>query len=182
MNDSAEQYPAPVIWITGLSGAGKSTLATEVCAQIKHHGATAVLLDGDEFRKVIDDNLGHDPNARLVNAFRLARMAKLISDQGVTVVCATMSLFPEIWSWNRENISYYQQIYLKADKETLEARDNKGLYRAAREGKQENIIGWDLAFEEPLNSDLVLMTSDYSLKTLPQIAQKIINHCSAPKF
>ncbi len=64
-----------VIWITGLSGAGKSTIARAAVALLKAEGTIPVLLDGDEFRAAVGDDLGHDPAGRLLNAYRLARFA-----------------------------------------------------------------------------------------------------------
>lgn len=172
---------AQVLWLTGLSGAGKSTLAALIAKDLKSQGIACVLLDGDQVREAIDPELGHSPEARLKNAYRLARLSKLISNQGVTVICATMSLFPEIWSWNREHIPHYHQIYLRSDKKTLEERDNKGLYKRAREGTQQNIIGWDLEFEEPVNSDLIIETAQYGLDSLPNLSRKIIAEMVLPQ-
>ncbi|MEI7895381.1 MAG: adenylyl-sulfate kinase, partial [Myxococcales bacterium] len=121
-----------VLWITGLSGAGKSTLAALVVDQLRATCPNVVLLDGDAFRALMGDGLGHTPDARLENAFRLARFARHLSRQGLIVVCATMSLFPEVWRWNRSNLPRYFEVYLRVPFGVLEKRDPKGLYGLAR--------------------------------------------------
>ena len=145
-----------VLWITGLSGAGKSTVASEVYKQLKLKQNDLVYLDGDLFRKIMGDDLGHDHAARLANAYRMSRFCSYLSKQSVSVVCATMSLFPEIWTWNRANIPGYFEVYLKVDRETLAGRDPQGLYQRASRGEEFNMVGVDLPFTEPNNPDLVL--------------------------
>ena len=178
MNILNEAMYAPVFWITGLSGAGKTTCARSVIELLHAQARSAVLLDGDEFREAIEPDLGHSHEDRLKNAFRIARMSQLISRQGVTVVCATMSLFPEIWAWNRIHIPLYRQIYLSSDRETLLSRDSKGLYQKAQNGNEKNIMGWDIEFQEPTDNDFTVKCSEYSLETLPLLAQKILETCA----
>lgn len=113
-------------------------------------------LDGDEFRDVVGYPPAYDPNARLENAFRLARMCKLLASQGINVVCSTMSLHPEVWEWNRANIPGYFEVYLKVPLAQLKERDPKGLYRRAAEGLEKNVVGWDLPINEPPAPDLVI--------------------------
>ena len=93
-------------------------------------------------------DLGHDAAGRLANAYRISRLAALAA-QGIHVVCATMSLFPEIWDWNRANIRRYFEVYLRVPLATLEHRDAKGLYRRARSGELAGVVGVDLPVGEP---------------------------------
>jgi len=146
-----------VFWITGLSGAGKTTVASEVVAQLREHGAAAVLIDGDAVREVVGDPVtGHDRESRLVNAYRIARLAKMLADQGLVVVVATISLFREIHAWNRSNLPGYLEVYLKVDLEVARKRDPKGLYERAGRGEEANLAGLDLDFDAPCSPHLVI--------------------------
>jgi len=145
-----------VVWITGLSGAGKTTLSRPVAAALRDGGRNVVLLDGDELRGVIGGKIGHSEIERREVAERYSHLCRLVSIQGVDVVCATMSLFHSRHVWNRANIPKYVEVYLKVDLETLVARDPKGLYRRALAGEASNVVGIDLPFEEPLAPDLVI--------------------------
>jgi cytidine diphosphoramidate kinase len=157
---SGKQATSRVIWITGLSGAGKTTIGREVAEILSKRSPNTVFLDGDSFREVIGNETSHDPDGRLKNAQRIGRLCKLLSDQGLNVVCSTMSLFPEVWSWNRAHLPGYVEVYLKASKEALLKRDTKGIYQRAAQGNEQNVVGWDLPFREPLSAHLVIETDD----------------------
>ena len=105
-----------VVWITGLSGAGKSTLAVAVAERLRGRGETTVVLDGDELRTVFGATTSscenHGREARLVLAWRYARLCQVIASQGVTVVIATISLFKEVHEWNRYNLPRYFEVFL----------------------------------------------------------------------
>ncbi len=145
-----------VIWITGLSGAGKTSIAGKVVEQLRAR-ENAILLDGDVVREIVaDPKTGHDTESRLVNAYRICRLAQVLAAQGFTVVVATMSLFREIHSWNRRNLPRYFEVYLKVDLEVLRARDPKGLYSRVECGDEAHLAGVDIPHEEPLDPDLTI--------------------------
>lgn len=145
-----------VTWIIGLSGAGKTTVAREVVRQLRDDGTHVVQLDGDGLREVWGDDLGHTSADRLVNAWRICRLCKFLDRQGVDVVCAILSLFAETREWNRRELSRYVEVFLDVPMEELKARDPRGLYRAAAEGRASDVAGVDLPFDRPRGSDLVL--------------------------
>jgi adenylylsulfate kinase-like enzyme len=144
-----------LIWITGLSGSGKSTLAKAVVARLRESAAT-VLLDGDEVREALGNELGHGREARLANAYRIARLAHLIVAQDVNVVCATMSLFREVHELNRARAPNLCEVFLDVGIEELTRRDIKGLYAKALRGEKRDVVGVDLAWDRPVNPELVL--------------------------
>ena len=163
-----------VLWITGLSGAGKTTLGKALVNELRARGVCAVLVDGDVVREVVaDPAIGHDRESRLANAYRIARLARMLADQGLVAVVATMSLFHEIQDWNRSNLPGYFEIYLKVDLEVARRRDPKGLYGRVERGEEANLAGVDLDFEAPRAPDLVI-DNDTHTENLAAMATSII--------
>lgn len=139
-------------WLTGLSGAGKTTIGRLWYKKLRQSGVTAVFLDGDELRQVLGGSLGYSLEDRQKMAMNYARLCALLSKQGLTVVCCTISMFDSVRAWNRENIPGYVEVYIEASMETLRRRDQKGLYST---GKQ-NVAGVDFQVELPKAPDLIL--------------------------
>ncbi|MEQ8426923.1 MAG: adenylyl-sulfate kinase [Gammaproteobacteria bacterium] len=146
-----------VIWITGLSGAGKSTLAGLLVKHLKVYKKGVLLLDGDLLRDVFNaSTANHSRKDRLELAMQYARLCRVISDQGITVVIATISLFQEIHDWNRANLPGYYEVYLKVPLDELRRRDPKQIYKRFDEGELDNVAGLDLPIEEPENPDWIV--------------------------
>jgi adenylylsulfate kinase len=148
--------PGCVYWFTGLSGAGKTTLGRLFHERLQAARPNAVFLDGDVLREVIGDDLGHSYDQRMKSAMRNARLCKLLSDQGIDVVCATISMFHECQRWNRKHIPCYREIYLRVPMQELMRRDQKQLYSRAQLGEVRHVWGVDIAIEEPENPDLII--------------------------
>ena len=140
-----------VYFFTGLSGAGKTTIGGLFHQRLKRTKPNVVLLDGDEIRVAFGEDVGYSQADRLRWAGRIFRVCKLLSDQGIDVVCCSIAMYESVRLWNRENIPNYKEIYLKASRETLLRRNQKGLYT---QGK--NVVGIDLPFDEPRSPDLIL--------------------------
>lgn len=139
-----------VVWITGLSAVGKSTVARHLRDRLVETGRTVVVVDGDEVRAIVaDDHCGHDRTSRIKNAYRICRMAKMLVDQGLLVIVATMSLYHEVHAWNREHLPGYLEVFLEADLDVLRDRDPKALYRKLASGKECNLGGVDIEAEVP---------------------------------
>mgnify|MGYP000144454013 CR=1 FL=1 len=151
------EYPTGVLyWLTGLAGAGKTTLGHLLFEEIRTRRPQSVFLDGDVLRKVFDIEGGTKPAERLQLAMRYARLCRDLTAQDIDVVCCTISLFPEVWNWNRENIPSYREIYVRVPMDVLKQRDKKGLYSSAESGEVQNVVGVDLPFNEPVNPDLIV--------------------------
>lgn len=145
-----------VVWIIGLSGAGKSTLANEVVSLIREKKKTVVLLDGDAVRETFGNDLGYSMEDRLKNAERICQLGKLLDDQGVHVVCAILSLFPDTREWNRRNLQSYREVFIDTPMADLKTRDSKGIYKRFEDGEVRDVAGLDIAFPRPDNADLII--------------------------
>jgi len=146
-----------VFWLTGLAGAGKSTLAAETTTLLKERGRQAILLDGDELRKLfVTGESTFSLEERRTLAGQYAHLCHLLSEQGVDVVCATISLFPEVQAWAKDRISGFRLVYIRVDMDVLHQRDQKGLYSRAARGEVTNVMGVDLPYDEPHAPDLIL--------------------------
>jgi len=163
-----------VVWIIGLSGTGKSTLAGHFVNRLRSSGKQVVLLDGDVIRTLFGNDVDHSIEGRRKNAERLSKLSKFLSDQGVHVVAAVLSIFPEWRKWNRENIENYAEVYMKATIDTLLKRDIKNLYARALNGEISNVVGVDLPFPEPENPELVI-DNDQDLVEFDSLVEKLIS-------
>jgi len=155
-----------VYFFTGLSGAGKSTIGGLFHKRLKDRKPNVVLIDGDEFRRTLCSDLGYSNEDRLESAYRGFGLSRMLADQGIDVVNCGIAMFSEIRAWNWENIENYKEIYIKVSKETLIARNQKGLYSAGK-----NVVGIDLPFDEPTSPDIVI--ENEGLETPEEIVERI---------
>lgn len=144
-------HQGTVYFFTGLSGAGKTTLGSLFYRRLKERKPNVVVLDGDQIRPVFGEDTGYGFEERRHLAERAFRICKMLAEQGIDVVCCSISMFHSVRKWNRENITNYKEIYIRVTKDTLLARNKKGLYTGGK-----NVIGVDLPFEEPQAPDLIV--------------------------
>ena len=150
-----------VLWFTGLSGAGKSTLAMALEQRLFDEGYQVYVLDGDNVRTGLNANLGFSPEDRAENIRRVGEVAALLSDAGLIVITAFISPYRADRDRAREaGGDAFREIYIKADVETCESRDPKGLYKRARAGEITDFTGISAPYEEPANPELVIDTSN----------------------
>ena len=154
--NQSRDFSGRVFWLTGLSGAGKTTIGEKLWSRLRQAGRPAIFLDGDRLRTTIADDLGHMAGDRRRSAMRNGRLCQLLSEQGIDVVCATISLFHDVQRWNREQIRGYCEIYLRVPMEEIERRNSKRIYARARGREITNVVGIDIAVEEPEAPDLVI--------------------------
>lgn len=146
-----------IFWLTGLAGVGKSTLAQRLCAYLKRMGEQTVLLDGDDLREVYALPSTYDFEGRLATGMRHARMSRLIAEQGITVVCATISMVHEIHDWNRSNHMEYIEILVECDEET---RLMRLADRAQCESiKKSQMVGYGVEAQWPVDPHVILDNS-----------------------
>ncbi|TCT07236.1 adenylylsulfate kinase /sulfate adenylyltransferase subunit 1 [Tepidamorphus gemmatus] len=153
-----------VLWFTGLSGAGKSTLATRLERELFDRGYQAYVLDGDNIRFGLNANLGFSPEERAENIRRVGEVAALFSRAGLVAITAFISPYRSDRDRARAAANErFHEIYIKADVETCEQRDPKGLYRKARAGEIKEFTGVSAPYEAPENPELVIDTTALSI-------------------
>ena len=155
-----EKRAGCVIWITGLSGSGKTTLAKELYRVLSKQTSAITHLDGDVLREIFGttatEQKYYERPQRLALAMSYARLCNLLSSQGLTVIISTISMFDEIYNWNRKNLPNYFEVYLKVPLDVLKSRDPKKLYQLFEKGKLKNVSGLDLPVDEPTSPDLLI--------------------------
>lgn len=146
------------IWLTGLSAAGKSTLAFALERVLIEGGHPCYVLDGDNVRHGLNNNLGFSAEDRSENIRRVAEVAKLMNDAGLIVITAFISPFRA----DRDNAraiigeGVFQEIFVDAGLDVCEKRDPKGLYKKARAGYVSEFTGISSPYEPPLNPELLI--------------------------
>ena len=141
-------YYGLVVWLTGLAGSGKSTLAKELYIKLQSQALNVVYLDGDELRDVLGA-YSYDKQGRISVAKKRADLARLLSRQGIITIVSTISMFDEIYAYNREHFPNYLEVYVSCDYDELIRRDQKQLYSKALKGEQPNVVGVDIDYDEP---------------------------------
>ncbi len=168
---------AKVLWFTGLSGSGKSTIAQHLEKKLFSEGFFIQLLDGDNIRTGINNNLGFSLEDRNENIRRISEVAKLFLNAGV--ICLNSFVSPTIAIRNsaKEIIGHkdFIEIYVNTPLEICEQRDVKGLYKKARAGEIKGFTGIDSPYEAPENPNIEVKTENQTIEeSVDQIYQAII--------
>jgi len=166
-----------VIWLMGLSGSGKSTIAKELKSILESKGIVTALLDGDNLRFGLNNNLGFSDEDRIENIRRATEVAKLFVNAGVCTICCFITPNKQAQETVAQIIPEGKlfAIYLSTSIEECEKRDVKGLYAKARAGEIKGFTGIDSAFDIPdfINLSIdntnqtVLESVDFILKNIP---------------
>jgi len=166
-----------VIWFTGLSGAGKTTLAKELEKRLHVNGYLTQVLDGDNIRTGINNNLTFTAADRMENIRRIAEVSKLLIQSGVITINSFISPTDEIRHKAMEIIGRndFIEIYVSTPLEVCEQRDVKGLYQKARRGEIKNFTGIDSPFEPPKDPDVEVDTSKLTIEeSIEKITQFLV--------
>jgi adenylylsulfate kinase len=169
------QQHAKVIWMTGLSGSGKTTVAKGVERYLHSQGILNQLLDGDNIRIGISNNLTFSSEDRSENIRRISEVSKLFLNCGVVTLNCFVSPTIEIRNIAKEIIGEenFIEVYINASVATCEDRDIKGLYKKARKGEIKDFTGISAPFEAPLNPEIEINTSELSID---ESLQKVLNY------
>lgn len=165
MRCALKNQNSKTIWFTGLSGSGKSTLANALENKLALMGRHTMLLDGDNVRMGLNNNLGFNEHDRVENIRRIAEVAKLMNDAGLIVITAFISPYET----DRENARRiigedFLEVYVSTSIEECEKRDVKGLYKKARNGEIPNFTGVTSPYEVPQSSELEIDTTKISVE------------------
>ncbi|MCD8193537.1 MAG: adenylyl-sulfate kinase [Tannerellaceae bacterium] len=163
-----------VIWFTGLSGSGKSTIAIALERELHQRGLLCRILDGDNVRSGINNNLGFFPEDRIENIRRIAEVSKLFLDTGIITIAAFISPSNDLREMAASIIGKdnFCEIFISTPIEACERRDVKGLYAKARRGEIKEFTGVSAPFEPPVNPALSL---DTSVLTLEESVNKLLD-------
>lgn len=167
-----------MIWFTGLSGSGKSTVAMGVERELHARGILCRILDGDNIRAGINNNLGFSEEDRTENIRRIAEIGKLFVQTGIVTLACFVSPTNDIRNMAREivGIEDFLEVYISTPIEECERRDVKGLYARARRGEVKNFTGISAPFEKPDHADVSIDTSIIPLEeSVKQLTDLIID-------
>jgi adenylyl-sulfate kinase len=162
------------VWFTGLSGAGKTALALKLEQVFRERGLKVERLDGDIVRKALTRDLGFSKEDRDMNIERVAFVAKLLTRNGVAVLCSFISPYRERRAKSRVEIGNFVEVYCQASLDALVERDVKGLYKKALAGELQNFTGVSDPYEEPENPEVVVETDKETIEeSLAKIVRKL---------
>lgn len=155
-----------VIWLTGLSGSGKSTLAEKLEKKLYEKKFLTQILDGDNVRTGINNNLGFSDADRLENIRRIAEVSKLFLNCGIITINSFVSPTNEVRKLAKQIIgeSDFIEIFVNCPLEVCEQRDVKGLYAKARKGEIKDFTGITAPFEAPAAPDCIVKTNELSVE------------------
>ncbi len=150
-----------MLWFTGLSGSGKSTVAIALERELHSRGLLCRILDGDNIRSGINNNLGFSAEDRVENIRRIAEVGRLFVDSGIITIAAFISPNNQLREMAAEIIGKddFVEVFVSTPLEECEKRDVKGLYAKARRGEIKNFTGISAPFEAPEHPDITLDTS-----------------------
>ncbi|MGA5462060.1 adenylyl-sulfate kinase [Mycobacterium sp. NPDC050041] len=172
------------IWFTGLPASGKSTIAVAVERALVESGQVAYLLDGDNIRHGLSDDLGFSAGDRAENIRRVGHLTRLFADAGVVALASLVSPLKSdrdiARALNDAAKLPFIEVYVSTPAEECEKRDPKGLYKRARAGELKGLTGVDAPYEAPENADLVLDTTGADIDSLVAQVLELLDQKRSP--
>jgi adenylyl-sulfate kinase len=174
-------HPAFTIWFTGLSGSGKSTLASALDEWFHARKIRAYVIDGDNTRMGINSDLDFSREGRQENIRRVAEICRLFNEAGMIVISSFISPFRQ----DREQAEAiigsgnFMEVFIDASLEKCMARDRKGLYKLAAEGKISDFTGISSPYEKPERPEVRVETDN---ATVAESVQTLISYLEANKL
>ncbi len=176
---SIKNQKACCVWMTGLSGSGKSTIANLLEKKLHSLGKHTYILDGDNIRHGLNQDLGFTEVDRVENIRRTSEVAALMVDAGLIVIASFISPFRRDRELARNTIgdAFFYELFVDTPLNVCENRDPKGLYQKARIGSLRNFTGIDSPYEPPVNANLVIDTTNISAtETVESIIKFLRDH------
>lgn len=154
------------IWFTGLSGSGKSTLSNSLKSVLNPERVNAVILDGDVIRSGLCRDLGFNEKDRTENIRRVAELNRIFMENGISTINAFITPNEHLRKLARSIIGgeHFIEVYLSTPLATCIQRDPKGLYAKAIKGEISDFTGVSASFEQPLDADVVIDTSELGIQ------------------
>ena len=146
-----------VYWICGLAGSGKTSVAEKFLKVLTKKGVSPILLDGDYMRDIFDLPKDYSYEGRKKLARIYSKVAKMLSDQGFTVIVSVIAMYEETFKFNRKNIKNYIEVFLDVPMKELIRRDKKKLYSKALNGELKDVVGIDIKAEFPTKPDIKII-------------------------
>ncbi len=173
--ESMLSQKARVYWLCGLSGSGKSTLAIQLEKDLHNSGIFSVVLDGDNLRNGLNEDLGFSDADRMENIRRVSEVVKTLLSNGLVVIVSLISPKENFRVSAKKiiGVESFREIYVEADFETCRKRDVKGLYAKAEKNEIEDFTGTTSSFEVPREPWVTLNTENESAI---QSSQVLFNH------
>ena len=163
-----------VIWIIGMSASGKTTIGKKLFETLENSSQKWVFLDGDTFRNILGEDLGHTIEDRRKNAYRISRLCEYFASQDINVLACVLSIFHDNQKYNKDNIKNYKEVYIDVEFDNLLKRDNKELYKKALNLEIKNVVGVDIEFEAPFAPDVIIDNNLHN-PNYQNLAQQIID-------
>ena len=163
--EALQGHQAKVIWMTGLSGSGKSTTAAALEIKLHNAGLRTFILDGDQVRSGLNQDLGFDAKSRTENIRRIAEVARMMMDAGLIVIVTAISPFRLDREKAKERIGAenFIEVHISTPLHVCAQRDPKGLYQKSKAGQLANMTGVSSPYEIPEHPDLIIDTSTSSV-------------------
>tara|TARA_B100001167_G_scaffold171255_1_gene122366 strand:- start:142 stop:669 length:528 start_codon:yes stop_codon:yes gene_type:complete len=150
------------LWLIGPSASGKTTISKIIYKQLLEKYKSLILLDGDYARKIFVSESGYDPISRSKNIRKYIEVIKWLNSFGISSIVAAINAFEKDRVFGRKEITNYKEVFLKCSLDERVKRDKKKLYTPALNGEKKNVVGVDIPFEDPINTDLTIDTEKNS--------------------
>jgi adenylylsulfate kinase len=150
-----------VVWLIGISGSGKTTLGNKLYDYYTSNNIPSYILDGDLIRNFYDNDLTYTKEDRITNIKRIMLAAYVLEKNNIIPIVCNISPFESLRKFARKKFFNYQEIFLKKDLTIAQKNDIKDIYKIHKE----SIVGIDIPFERPINSDLILEVDRESIES-----------------
>jgi adenylylsulfate kinase len=169
----------PVFWIMGLTSSGKSSVAQRIAEKLKARGVKVLHYDGDDVRNMFGADFGFAPEDRLKVVKNLGYLANKTAGQGFNVLVSALTAHTDARKHIRENVNNLVTVFLKCGVQECARRDPKGLYKKARKGEINTLVGFNAPYDAPEFADLIVDTENSSIE---EAADRIIGFMIEKEF
>ena len=163
------------IWLMGPTSSGKTTIAYHLMKIINKKSFSMLHFDGDEIRDLFGKDFGFEKKNRMIVVQTLVKFAIKSNFSGVSSVVSALTAHEDARNYIKSNITNLYTVYIKCPISLCARRDPKGLYQKAKDGKINTLIGYNSIYKPPLNPDLTIDTSKYSVEHCTKLLANFFN-------